>query len=81
MYYIGLLSALLLAACAAPAAYTAIKRKRCNLSSLFVWMWWAGEVTGLVYVMYLGVVPLILNYGINLVFVSILLYYNQEEVP
>lgn len=78
MELLGWVSAAFLTLCGAPAAWYAWKDKGCSLPWSLLSMWWLGEATGLVYVCWLGNLPLIANYLFNLICVSILCFYNRR---
>ena len=74
---IGWISAIFLAICGIPQAYSSWKHGHSiGISKLFLWFWFGGEVTGLVYVIYQGNPPLIANYGLNTIFVGIILFFS-----
>ena len=68
---------ILLAACGAPQAlrsYT--QRSTVGISPLFLWMWFLGEVFTLFYVLLEKFsLPLLLNYAVNIGFISVIIYY------
>lgn len=73
---IGWISATLLALCGIPQVYKSFtERKTVGVSQLFLWLWFGGEVFGLVYVLYNQDLPLVFNYGMNTLFTGIILYY------
>lgn len=78
MEVVGFIGAFLLSACGAPAAYQAYKEKSCNgMSWIFLSMWYLGEIFTLFYVLPKNdVLPLVMNYGLNIVFISIIIYYK-----
>lgn len=76
----GWLGSVLLSLCALPEAWKAYKTKDCTLTWLFLIMWGLGEVLTLIAI--IGDAPLgylILNYGSNIVFISIMIYYKWRR--
>jgi len=77
MEYLGFISALFLGVCAIPLFWKTIKEGHCKgLSALFLWCWFIGEFLGSIYVMYLGDLPLILNYVFNTIMTATILSYK-----
>lgn len=79
MDLIGYIGGILLAFCAAPEAYLAWKRGHSSLSWGFLSLWGVGEVFTLAAVLTdapLGY--LLLNYGLNILFISIICYYKRK---
>lgn len=77
MELIGWLGATLLAWCGFPAVIQVVSQGHAEgYSPIFIGMWGLGEVLCLVYVlcMYKDK-PLLMNYFLNIVFISIILYY------
>lgn len=77
MIVVGFLASALLALCALPAVWSALAHRQCAYDPWFLRLWTAGEVLGLVYVVWLGDLPLIANYGLNLLCCLVLLRYNK----
>lgn len=76
MEIVGWISAILLIACGIPQAVRCVKKGSAEgLSSLFIWMWFIGEVFGLFYVIDQGSLPMIANYTFNGIVCMVLLYY------
>ena len=74
---VGFLGSILLALCGAPMAYKSYKDGHSEgVSGLFLFMWTFGEVLTLAYVLYNWDLPLILNYGVNLIFIAIIVKYK-----
>jgi hypothetical protein len=69
--YVGWMGAICLSLCGVPLAVQAI-REPVNISKGFLWLWGVGEILSLVYGLYLGVTPIIFNYAINLLCISII---------
>ena len=74
---IGWLGSILLAICGLPEAYFAITTGTTSLSYIFLILWGSGEIFTLFYLTQknkkIKLLPLFLNYGLNIVFISILL--------
>jgi len=77
METIGWIGSILLAFCGLPEAIVSIKQGRCNVSWGFLLMWYLGEIFTLAYIVSdVFSYPLILNYGLNLTFISTMIYYK-----
>ena len=76
MSTIGLFGSLLLTFCAIPELYRTIKDKKCHIGWGFLLMWFFGEVFCLFYGFELGQIPLIINYGFNLIVAGTMLFYK-----
>ena len=63
----GWLGALLLAICAIPLTLEALIRKKVQIQSVFLLIWFAGEVLMFLYVIPLKDVPLLVNYLANII--------------
>ena len=74
--YIG---SILLAICAAPLAWRAYKDGHSKgVDEVFLWTWFTGEVLLFTYALHLKDLPLIFNYGLNLIFICIVVYYKVK---
>lgn len=76
---IGYAGGILFALCAIPQAFQSYRDGHSQgLSSLFLTMWTSGEILTLLYVLLKhGLdLPLILNYGMNLVFLAVIIKYK-----
>jgi uncharacterized protein with PQ loop repeat len=73
---IGFTSSILLALCGFPLALDAFKTKRVSIGYPFLLMWFIGEIGTCFYVIMIKNYILILNYGFNILFLLILLYYK-----
>lgn len=72
----GIIGSILLGCCAAPEAiYSHIKGRNDN-SWTFLLMWFIGEICILIYVIPKKDIPLIFNYGLNIIFISIIVWYK-----
>lgn len=80
MEIIGWIGGILLAFCGLPEAVLAIQTKQCLLSWSFLLMWLIGEILALTYVILkakkVSLLPLIFNYGLNILFISIMIFYK-----
>lgn len=77
---IGFFGATMFALCAAPQAAQCVKQGHAKgINHIFLSMWFMGEVAMLAYTLLaIGVNwPLILNYFLNLVFISVIVYYKM----
>lgn len=79
METLGWIGGILLAWCGAPEALKAYRTKRTELTWTFLLMWWLGELLVLIPVLQLGEGYLILNYSLNLIFTSVILYYKVRN--
>lgn len=74
---IGWISGLCLAICGVPLAWEAVlKGRTLGINKPFLWLWYIGEVMGIIYCISLGSYPLIFNYGFNILLISPVLYYT-----
>lgn len=76
MFYIGWIGGILLAWCGFPEVIHSIKTKECNLTWGMLSSWGIGEICLFIYVAPSMDLPLLLNYGLNVVFIGILCYYK-----
>lgn len=75
----GYLGGGLLAVCALPEAYRTIRDRECHLGWALLLMWFFGEGFMLVYSLELDDYALILNYGLNLIFLVPMLYFKIKN--
>ena len=75
---LGYIGGGLLAVCAVPETIRTLKDKRCHLGWPFLLLWALGEVFMLMYALQLKDLSLILNYGVNLVLISPMLWYKVK---
>jgi len=77
---IALIGSTMLAVCAAPAAWEAIKTKQCFVNKWMLHLWMIGEVLCLGYAIEIGgpMLPLILNYSFNIVCLIPMIYYRKD---
>ena len=77
MNIIGWLSSLFFCICGAPQAYKSYReRSSKGISTSFLLMWLGGELLGIAYILPKNDYPILVNYLINLIFISIILYYK-----
>ena len=60
----------------APAAYEAIQTGHSNLNIGTLTLWTVGEIAAILYILPKKDLPLLVNYFVNLVFISIIWYYK-----
>ena len=78
MELIGWIGSILFAACAAPQAYQSWKDKHSNgMTWMFLIMWLSGEILTVIYVSQKSdVLPLLVNYGLNIILLMIIIWYR-----
>lgn len=77
MEIIGWISQISLALCIFPQLFQTIKEKHADgINWLFLLLWYAGEIFGFIYIVPLNKWPLIINYGNNLICMTIILVYK-----
>ena len=78
MEIIGWIGGICLSLCAFPQAIKVHKEKHADgTSHLMLLLWMIGEIFTLIYVLFAKFsLPLILNYSLNIVFVSVIVYYK-----
>jgi uncharacterized protein with PQ loop repeat len=77
---LGWFGGVLLALCAVPEVISAIRNKQCNLSHGFLWMWYIGEWMILVPILANNMAGfLVFNYTLNIVLISVLMYYKYSK--
>ena len=78
MEILGWLGGIFLSICAFPQVIKVSREKNADgMSHLNLWLWFFGEVFMLLYVVLQQFsLPLLLNYSLNLVFVTIMIYYK-----
>lgn len=78
MEIVAWISSILLAVCAIPQAIHSLKEGHADgMSIIFLWAWFLGEISGVIYVTYLCNIPLIFNYLANLVALSVIVWYKH----
>ena len=75
----ALIGSICFAICGVPAAYMAWKEKSCNHSWLYLLLWGVGEVLTAMYAIHKQEWILLLNYGPNILWILMLMYYNQRQ--
>ena len=78
---VGWLGNLLLAACSIPQGIKCIRNGHSKgLDPLFLWLWYLGEIFAFGYHLQTsGSYPQVVNYTINTLMISIMLYYRYFE--
>jgi uncharacterized protein with PQ loop repeat len=78
MEFIGWIGGFCLAVCALPQAIKVFKEKNADgTSHAMLWLWMFGEVFTLTYVVFEKFsYPLLINYSLNIIFVSVIFYYK-----
>lgn len=78
----GWIAGLLFAFCGLPQCIQCVREGHARgINSLFIWMWFLGEVLMQVYVFFKHGfdMPLLVNYWINTVFVCVIIKYKYWE--
>lgn len=76
MKFIGWISGILLGLCAFPEVWHTIEKGQNDSSWLFLLMWGLGEVGFFIYVFPKRDYPLLFNYVLNIILISILIFYK-----
>lgn len=77
---IGWVGSILLAFCGLPQMLDAIKKKSAKgLTWGFLLMWYVGELATFVYILPKADLPLLVNYGANILFLSVIIHYKRKE--
>ena len=76
MKYIAWISGLLLGACAVPEVIHTVQKGTNDSSWIFLLMWGLGEIGFFIYVLPKRDYPLLFNYVLNIILISILIYYK-----
>lgn len=76
MSIIGWLGAFFLAICSFPEVFDTIRKGHNSSSFLFLLFWILGEIFLFIYVLPKRDYPLLANYVLNIILISILLFYN-----
>jgi uncharacterized protein with PQ loop repeat len=75
--FIGWLGGICFAICGAPQAWQSFKSGNSrDITWGFLILWTVGEILTLIYTIPKGLGPLIFNYTLNLIFLSIIIYYK-----
>jgi uncharacterized protein with PQ loop repeat len=79
--FIGWLGSVAFGICGLPQALKSIKDGHSDgISWGFIFLWLIGEICTLIYVLPQLLLPLILNYVLNLVFLIIIIFYKFKNV-
>mgnify|MGYP006308188023 CR=1 FL=1 len=74
---LGWIGGVLLAVCGAPEAYRSFRRGKTDIGWSFLLMWYIGEIFTFIPVfLALGTGYLLLNYGLNILFITVLIWYK-----
>ena len=73
---IGIMGGVLLSFCGLPEAIRSIKTKTCSIGHAMLISWGLGEILLFMYVLPTKDLPLILNYGINVLFIGVMYFYK-----
>lgn len=75
---IGYIGAVLLALCGAPQAWDCIVTGKESISTGTVALWTSGEILTIIYLIWEKIMtkPLAVNYGCNMLFLIIIIYYK-----
>lgn len=74
---IGWLGSALFCLCGLPQAWHSYKNKNSHgVTWAFLWMWFFGEILTFIYVLPSMMLPLLLNYAINFLFLLVILWYK-----
>ena len=77
MEIVGWIGSVLLSICGLPLAIQSFRAKNSDsINSSFLYIWTFGEVFSLIYLLSLGEGILLWNYIINLIFLSIIIFYK-----
>lgn len=77
---IGWVGSILLALCAIPLAWQCYKQKHSNgISNWFIAMWLFGEILTTIYVLDKKDYPLLFNYALNIICLSVVIRYKFSK--
>ncbi len=79
MKLIGFIGSILLAICGFPEAYDSLRGIPSGIGWTMLLVWFVGEIMTLAYILaekQSRLVPLIFNYGLNILFIGIIIYYK-----
>lgn len=80
---LGWLGSTLLALCGLPEAFQALSTGSSGLTWTFLGLWGGGEIVVLIYTLLksrqVKLLPLIFNYGLNIVFISIIVWVKVNQ--
>jgi uncharacterized protein with PQ loop repeat len=79
MEIVGWIGSIMLAICALPQAYTSYKHGHSNgLTWTLLLLWGGGEAITLIYVLSRSDWPLVANYGLNVVAMSVIIWFKWK---
>lgn len=77
--FLGWTGALMLALCALPEVISSLITKKCTVGWGMLSLWWIGEIFTLIFIAARAPeIQLVVNYGLNFAFVSILIFYKWK---
>jgi len=76
MELVGWIGSMAFMLCGAPLAYSAWKKKRANENWGFLLLWTIGELFSIIYALNKDVLPILVNYVINLAFLGVVWRYQ-----
>ena len=83
---LAMIGSIALATCGVPEAIKAYETEECTIGYTMLLLWLVGEICLVIYVIQTSQYVLLINYGFNILLVSIMLYYklrpkevNDEE--
>lgn len=78
---LGWIGSICLSLCGLPLVIRTIKDGHSNgVDSIFLVVWLVGEIAALLYSLDKDVLPLLINYGFNIVFITIVIWYKTKEI-
>ena len=77
MELIGWIGSIFLSFCALPSAITSLKEGKCTDNVYMLWIWFIGEILLFTYVLPKREYALMLNYGCNICFLVVMLWYRH----
>lgn len=76
----GWIGSACLSLCGLPLVITTIREGHCRgVDTYFILLWFLGEVLSLIYSLDKDVLPLLFNYGFNIVFITIVIFYKITD--
>lgn len=77
---IGWIGSTLLAICGVPEAIKVYLKKQCDIGWTMLITWYLGEILAAIYTAFkLGLDPLLFNYSVNIVAITVMLYYKRGK--
>ena len=77
MKFFGWMTTICLTLCAVPEIYSGLKTGTVGATYGLLYLWLAGEIFGSIYTIYKKDVPLIVNYGLNSILVTIIILIKE----